>query len=104
MLFAVSCGVNFTEVRVAEGESTQVVISISNPDNETIQNVTVVDPAGNVYIVDGDTLTHNITNAASSVDDGEWQVLIESGSAQPYDVYNSTGVLDVFIARKWYGV
>lgn len=99
-MFAVSGVLSFTEPRVADGEGTQASIHINNVDNETIHSIKVVDPAGNEHVVDVNTLTHNITSADINVDDGEWQLVIESGVAVPYDVHNSSADLDVFIARK----
>ena len=96
----VSGVLSFTEPRVADGEDTQASIHINNPDNETIHSIKLVDPAGNEHAVDENTLTHDIPSADINVHDGQWQLVIESGSAQPYDTHNSSADLDVFTTRK----
>ena len=91
---------SFTKPRVADGEETQASIHINNPDNEPIHGIKLVDPVGNEHVVDENTLTHDIPSADIHVHDGQWQLVFESGTTQPYDTHNSSADLDVFTARK----
>ena len=103
MLLTATPTISFPSSNVANGEPSEVVVSIDNPDSVPIGRIKLVDPAGNEHVVDPNTLTLPIHSTDANVHDGNWTVIVEPDADYPFTPSSSTSdeeELNVFHARE----
>ena len=100
MLLTATPTISFPSPNVANGEPSEVVVSIDNPDSVPIERIKVVDPAGNEHVVDPNTLTLPLHSTDETVHDGNWTVIVEPDVDYPFTPSSDEEELNVFHARE----
>ena len=91
---------SFSDAHVPEGDNTIALISINNTDNVPINEIQLFDAAGNKHVIDENDLTFDVIAADKATHDGDWTVVLTSGSTYPFNDTSDVEPLDVFSGCK----
>lgn len=87
---------SFSDGHVPEGEDTIAMISINNSDNVPIDEIQLFDAGGKKYVIDENDLTFEVIGANKTSHDGDWRVVLTSGTLYPFNDTSDVEALDVF--------